>query len=51
MEYISIVEDESLELECDFEADPIPEIHWLKDGADIGDNVQVIVLLYLAFNL
>ncbi|VDO38351.1 unnamed protein product [Brugia timori] len=40
VEYISIVEDESLELECDFEADPIPEMYWFKDGANIDDSVQ-----------
>uniref|UniRef100_A0A1I8F226 Ig-like domain-containing protein n=1 Tax=Wuchereria bancrofti TaxID=6293 RepID=A0A1I8F226_WUCBA len=42
VEYISIVEDESLELECDFEADPIPEIYWSKDGANIDDSVQLL---------
>ncbi|CAG9531886.1 unnamed protein product [Cercopithifilaria johnstoni] len=42
VEYISIVEDESQELECDFEADPIPDIHWSKDGADIGNDVQLL---------
>ncbi|VBB33721.1 unnamed protein product, partial [Acanthocheilonema viteae] len=42
VEHISIVEDESLELECDFEADPIPDIHWSKDGADVGNNVQLL---------
>uniref|UniRef100_A0A0R3RPN6 Immunoglobulin I-set domain protein n=1 Tax=Elaeophora elaphi TaxID=1147741 RepID=A0A0R3RPN6_9BILA len=42
VEHISIVEDESLELECDFEADPIPDIQWSKDGSDIGNNVQLL---------
>uniref|UniRef100_A0A915PVG6 Ig-like domain-containing protein n=1 Tax=Setaria digitata TaxID=48799 RepID=A0A915PVG6_9BILA len=42
VEYISVVEDESLELECDFEADPIPNIRWTKDGVDVGDNVQLL---------
>ncbi|KAM3729054.1 Hemicentin-1 [Dirofilaria immitis] len=42
VEYISIVEDESLELECDFEADPIPDIQWFKDSANIGDSVQLL---------
>ncbi|EJW72239.1 hypothetical protein WUBG_16856 [Wuchereria bancrofti] len=47
VEYISIVEDESLELECDFEADPIPEIYWSKDGANIDDSVQVNESCYI----
>ncbi|VDO70507.1 unnamed protein product, partial [Onchocerca flexuosa] len=42
VEYISAVEDESLELECDFEADPIPDIQWSKDGADVANNVQLL---------
>ncbi|VDK86259.1 unnamed protein product, partial [Onchocerca ochengi] len=42
VEYISVVEDESLELECDFEADPIPDIQWSKDGADVADSVQLL---------
>ncbi|EFO22762.2 hypothetical protein LOAG_05722 [Loa loa] len=42
VEHISIVENESLELECDFEADPIPDIHWSKDGVDVGDDVQLL---------
>ncbi|VDK28789.1 unnamed protein product [Gongylonema pulchrum] len=52
VEELVIVEGESLELECDFEADPIPEIQWTKDASSIGYNVQVtlaedILLLFI----
>lgn len=50
-----IVEGESLELECDFEADPIPDIRWTKDAASVGHNVQVmvpsVVSVCFSFNL
>uniref|UniRef100_A0A0M3KDI1 Ig-like domain-containing protein n=1 Tax=Anisakis simplex TaxID=6269 RepID=A0A0M3KDI1_ANISI len=37
VEDMVVVEGESLELECDFDADPIPEIFWVKDTAPLKD--------------
>lgn len=41
VEDVVVIEGESLELECDFEADPIPEIFWFKDGTTVGERIQV----------
>uniref|UniRef100_A0A914RG71 Ig-like domain-containing protein n=1 Tax=Parascaris equorum TaxID=6256 RepID=A0A914RG71_PAREQ len=42
VEDVVVIEGESLELECDFEADPMPEIFWFKDGTTVGERIQLL---------
>lgn len=41
VEDVEVAEGDSLELECDFEADPRPSIEWKKNGAELPRRVQV----------